>query len=134
MTIKIKAGDLMDSISSLKAFAAFDVPIKTGFKLQRILRKVQTEVDTVQKLREMLLEKHTEKDGVGRKVHPQDAVGKPITTQFKLADPDAYRVDLEELNTTEITIGIDQIDPDELGDKIVVKSGVLMMLHWLFKE
>ncbi len=141
MPTTVKTGDLLDSIDALRELAAIHVPVKLGMKLQRILKKVQTEIDGALEEKKKLLDRHAEKDADGKQAHPLDAVGKPITTQVKLKDPDAYVAELKELHDAEITLGVDRINPAEFdrapsskSEPIEISTGTLLSLSWLLTE
>ncbi len=141
MPITVKTGELLDSLESLRDFAAIHVPVKLGMKLQRILKKVQVEVDAALEEQKKILDRHAEKDEEGKQVHPKDAVGNEIKTQVKLKDPDAYTAEIEEMRGDEVTFSFDRINPTELdrtpgskSEPIEMKTATLLMLSWLFTE
>lgn len=134
MPTTVKAGDLLNGLKALQEFAGLDMPVKTGFKTQRILKRVQTEIDSVMETRKKIIEKYQETDSDGKPVHPTDAVGNPIRDQVKLKDPEAFKKDMDELDAQELNFGFDRINPAELGERITVKPAVLLALDWLFTE
>ncbi len=133
MPVSVTTKDLLNSIDSLREVAAMDIRVATSLRLARMLKRIQTEVDTVSELQKKMLDKHTKKED-GKTVHPLDRNGKPITEQVVIADPDAYNADREELLEQDIKFGFDQLTIKDLGEDLVIKSGTLLNLHWLFSD
>ncbi len=129
---KIKTSVLLESIGALKELSNLDLPIKLSFKIHRILKRCQTEIDSVMELKEKILDKHTQKDDKGKPIHPEDKDGKPIPNQVKLVDPDTYKKDMEEFGDQEVGMKLDELKVEDFGDKVTIKPGVLLALHWLF--
>lgn len=141
MPITVKTGDLLDSIDALRDLANIDVPVKLGFKVQNILKKVQTQIDSAIEEQKKCLDRHAEKDADGKQVHPKDPAGKDIPTQIKLVDPDAYTKEMEELRDIPVNFSFDCINPTELdrapgskSEPIQMKTATLLALRWLFVE
>ncbi len=134
MPVSVKNKEMLDSVESLRQFAALDLPMRFALDVVKALKRITSEIDSVNELQKKLVDKHCEKDDAGQPVHPLDANGKPDTNKVKLTDPEAYAKDVSELMDLECKFGFDALNLGGLGDKISVKPGVILALHWLFTE
>lgn len=130
----VKISDLLDSVESLRHLGAMDLPIRLAFRIKKILRRVQEQVDDAIELKEKLLDTYTVKGEDGKPIRPLDKNDKPIPHQVKLTEPEEYHKKLAELHENEVSMQLEVLKPSDFGDRIEIKPAVLLKLHWLIAE
>jgi hypothetical protein len=125
--------ELLQSVVAMRDFSAMDMPVKLSFRVKKIMKRVQQDVDSANETLDKLRDKHGKKDDKGEFVHPDGPDGKPIMDQIVLSDPAAYKKDVKELMDTPVKFGFEPLKISELGDKMVVKPAVLFALSWMFE-
>ncbi len=133
MTV-IKTKELLESVAALRELGGLDLPVTLAFRLQRNMKRIQTEIDIAEELRKKIVDKFTLKDDKGEIVRPLDKDGNPDPNSVKLSDVPGYNAAIKELHAIEAKFTLDEIAPDAFGDKVTLKPSVLLALHWLFTE
>lgn len=104
--MKITLKELLQNVNSLSNLLNKELPVKTAYRLGRLSKAIQSELDQFNLTRNNLIKKYgKEKDGQYQ-IDPEDK-----TTMKK------FEKEIEELLSVEITIdAYDPIAVDDLGD------------------
>lgn len=135
--LKVTLGQLLQFQTPgnpLDLLIRYPIPIKTSYRLSKIAKAVDSELDEYQAALKTLLERYANKDAEGKIVILGDD-GKRVTEGSGQPDiPADKKADVQrehgELLTTEVTIPGKQIAINELGD-IQMSAANLLSLDWL---
>jgi hypothetical protein len=130
MSIIIRNSQLNDeTMSALNKLVDVDINASVAFKLMRIIKEISSIVEDKNKMEQMIINKHSEKDEDGKVVQAKDGQGNPVGVNIK--DMDAFSADMEDLMSIENEIGYDKINFEDLNLQTArVKD--LMKLEFLF--
>lgn len=129
--IKVKNSDIQNSIASINAILARKLGPKTAFKIAKTVKVVGEAVDTYNKTRENLIDKHARKDENGQRSVKKGENGQP--DQWDLEDQTAFEKDINELLDIEIELDINKIKLEELGEDPITPQ-MLVSITWLIEE
>lgn len=115
--MKIKLGQLVNSMEPLNNLLAEKMPISTAFRLSSIVKKVQGVLEDYDKLRGELIKKYGKDD----KIEPTDK------------NWEKFVKEMNELLATEQTLSIDKIDKSSLS-KCEMSARDLMALEFMIKK
>ena len=107
--IEITLNDILNSQQALQKIAKMNMRAKTAFKIARIIRAIEGEIENFNKARQNLLNKYGEKDNNGNLVVNKD--GNYTLIPDKIND---YNNEIQELLITNIQLNIEPIEADEL--------------------
>lgn len=107
--IEITLNDILNSQQALQEIAKMNMRAKTAFKIARIIRAIEGEIENFNKARQNLLNKYGEKDNNGNLVVNKD--GNYTLIPNKIND---YNNEIQELLITNIQLNIEPIEADEL--------------------
>jgi hypothetical protein len=130
MSIIIRNSQLNDeTISALNKLVDVDINASVAFKLMRIIKEISSIVEDKNKMEQMIINKHSEKDEDGKVVQAKDDQGNPVGVNIKSME--AFSADMEDLMSIENEIGYDKINFEDLNLQTArVKD--LMKLEFLF--
>ena len=130
MSIIVRNSQLNDeTLASLNKLVDVDINASVAFKLMRIIKEISSIVEDKNKMEQMIINKHSEKDEDGKVVQAKDGQGNPVGVNIK--DMDAFSADMEDLMSIENEIGYDKINFEDLNLQTArVKD--LMKLEFLF--
>ncbi len=130
MSIIVRNSQLNDeTIESLNKLVDVDINASVAFKLMRIIKEISSIVEDKNKMEQMIINKHSEKDEDGKVVQAKDGNGNPIGINIK--NVEAFSSEMEDFMNIENEIGYDRINFEDLNLKTArVKD--LMKLEFLF--
>ena len=130
MSIIVRNSQLNDeTIASLNKLVDVDINASVAFKLMRIIKEISSIVDDKNKMEQMIISKHSEKDEEGKVVQAKDDQGNPIGINIK--NIESFSADMEDFMSVENEIGYDKINFEDLNLQTArVKD--LMKLEFLF--
>ena len=130
MSIIIRNSQLNDeTIAALNKLIDVDINASVAFKLMRIIKEISSIVEDKNKMEQMIINKHSEKDEDGKPVQAKDDQGNPVGVNIKSME--AFSADMEDLMSIENEIGYDKINFEDLNLQTArVKD--LMKLEFLF--
>jgi hypothetical protein len=130
MSIIIRNSQLNDeTMSALNKLVDVDINASVAFKLMRIIKEISSIVEDKNKMEQMVINKHSEKDENGNVVQAKDDQGNPVGVNIK--NMEAFSADMEDLMSVENEIGYDKINFEDLNLQTArVKD--LMKLEFLF--
>jgi hypothetical protein len=130
MSIIIRNSQLNDeTMSALNKLVDVDINASVAFKLMRIIKEISSIVEDKNKMEQMIINKHSEKDEDGKPVQAKDDQGNPVGVNIKSME--AFSADMEDLMSIENEIGYDKINFEDLNLQTArVKD--LMKLEFLF--
>ena len=130
MSIIIRNSQLNDeTIASLNKLVDVDINASVAFKLMRIIKEISSIVEDKNKMEQMIINKHSEKDEDGKIIQAKDEDGNPIGINIK--NIESFSSEMEDFMNVENEIGYDRINFEDLNLKTArVKD--LMKLEFLF--
>jgi len=130
MSIIIRNSQLNDeTIAALNKLIDVDINASVAFKLMRIIKEISSIVEDKNKMEQMIINKHSEKDEEGKVVQAKDDQGNPIGINIK--NIESFSADMEDFMCVENEIGYDKINFEDLNLQTArVKD--LMKLEFLF--
>jgi len=130
MFIIIRNSQLNDeTIAALNKLVDVDINASVAFKLMRIIKEISSIVEDKNKMEQMIINKHSEKDEEGKVVQAKDDQGNPIGINIK--NIESFSADMEDFMSVENEIGYDKINFEDLNLQTArVKD--LMKLEFLF--
>jgi hypothetical protein len=130
MSIIVRNSQLNDeTIESLNKLVDVDINASVAFKLMRIIKEISSIVEDKNKMEQMIINKHSEKDEDGKVVQAKDENGNPIGINIK--NVEAFSSEMEDFMNIENEIGYDRINFEDLNLKTArVKD--LIKLEFLF--
>lgn len=132
MSIIVRNSQLNDeTIASLNKLLDVDINANVAFKLMRIIKEISSIVEDKNKMEQMIINKHAEKDESGQVIQAKDDSGNPIPGGVNIKDMDAFSADMSNLMEAESEIGYDKINFEDLNLK-TAKVRDLMKLEFLF--
>jgi hypothetical protein len=123
MAITVKLGILKAIEEPLIKLVKLELPIKTSYKLSKILKKIGQELADLEEERVKLVKKYGDQDDEAQSI--------------QVKDPEKYEEfakEFGELLQEEITLEIDPIPIDMLGDAVTFSPAELAALEMLFKD
>ena len=99
--IKITLNDILNSQQALQEIVGMNMRAKTAFKMARIIRAIESELENFNKARQSLLNKYGEKDDNGQLITNKD--GNYIISPDKI---DIYNGEIQELLVTTIELNL----------------------------
>ena len=130
MSIVVRNSDLNEeTLAALNKLVDVDINASVAFKLMRIIKEISSIVEDKNKMEQMIINKHSEKDEDGKPVQAKDDQGNPVGVNIKSME--AFSADMEDLMSIENEIGYDKINFEDLNLQTArVKD--LMKLEFLF--
>lgn len=109
--ITISTKELLTAVPALSELIALKVSAKTAWRLNRIRRVLQPELDSVNEARQALFQKYAKRDDAGEPVYDERGNGviDPVNEKVFLAEA-------EDLMKAEITVAFPEIKIEDLGD------------------
>jgi hypothetical protein len=130
MSIIVRNSQLNEeTLESLNKLIDVDINASVAFKLMRIIKEISSVVEDKNKMEQMIINKHSEKDEDGNPVQAKDDQGNPIGVTIK--NMEAFSSEMEDFMNIESEIGYDRINFEDLNLQTArVKD--LIKLEFLF--
>lgn len=130
MSIIIKNSQLgPETMESLDKLTDLDINAAIAFKLTRIIKEISSIVEDKNKMEQMIISKHSERDEDGNPVQAKDDQGNPVGINIK--NVEAFSSEMEDFMNIENEIGYDRINFEDLNLQTArVKD--LIKLEFLF--
>jgi len=130
MSIIVRNSQLNDeTLASLNKLVDVDINASVAFKLMRIIKEISSIVEDKNKMEQMIINKHSEKDENGNVIQTKDENGNPVGVSIK--NIDVFSDEMEDLMSIENEIGYDRINFEDLNLQTArVKD--LIKLEFLF--
>lgn len=109
--IQVTLNDILNNIQIFREISMKTLPIKTAFRVARLIRELDKESATFDESRRIIIEKYAERDENGEMKQTEE--GNIILQQDKIAE---CNNELNDLLNTEIEINADKLNLDEMGD------------------
>lgn len=100
----MKVQDIYNLNEGLLELIEKELPVHAAFKLQRIIKKINEELETAEKTRVQIIEKHKEQDLDDGQV------------KLKKEELDEFNQEQQELMDQEVELNVDTININSLGD------------------
>lgn len=123
MAITVKLGILKAIEEPLIKLVKLELPIKTSYKLSKILKKVGQELADLEEERVKLVKKYGDQDDESQSIQVKDS-----------EKYEEFAREFGELLQEEITLDFDPISIDALGDEATFSPAELAALEMLFKD
>jgi hypothetical protein len=123
MSITVKLGILKAIEEPLIKLVKLELPIKTSYKLSKILKKIGQELADLEEERVKLVKKYGDQDDEAQSIQVTDP-----------AKYEEFAKEFGELLQEEITLEIDPIPIDMLGDSVTFSPAELAALEMLFTD
>jgi hypothetical protein len=130
MSIIVRNSQLNEeTLASLNKLVDVDINASVAFKLMRIIKEISSIVEDKNKMEQMIINKHSEKDENGNLVQAKDDQGNPVGVTIK--NMEAFSDEMEDFMSIENEIGYDRINFEDLNLQTArVKD--LIKLEFLF--
>lgn len=115
--MKVQLAQVVGSVEPLGTLMSNPMPAATAFRCAKVLKAVQSELESYDEARKALIEKYGE-DG---EIKPESK------------DWDKFIEEMNALMNEEISLSIKKIDADSLS-KVEIAPTDLVQLDWLIKE
>lgn len=117
-----------NTIDCMNELLSIDLPIKDALTAVLVSKKLNEHLEIKTKIEERLINKYAEKDENGRIVPIKDDKGN-VTNDIYITDFNAYKLELEELNSQTFEIIYEKIDITTIKN---IKPKIILKLEWLF--
>ena len=129
--IIVKNGQLgKETMDALNILIAQKVPVKICNTIIKVIRRVNGILNDINSNKNDLINRHIERDSEGKPVFALDNEGKPLMNQVKIANEQAYKIEVNDFLNQEHEIDCDRIDVKDLGEDIKIEPMHLMNLEW----
>jgi hypothetical protein len=130
MSIIVRNSQLNEeTLASLNKLIDVDINASIAFKLMRIIKEISSIVEDKNKMEQMIINKHSEKDEDGNLVQAKDDQGNPVGVTIK--NMENFSDEMEDLMSIENEIEYDRINFEDLNLQTArVKD--LIKLEFLF--
>ena len=118
--MKLTLGELLNGKPALEKLVNLEISIKAAYKLSRIIRKLNEELQNFEEQRQKLVNQYGE---------PQEN-GNVIVTQENM---EAFAKELNDLASLEIELDFEPVSLEELGD-VKMKAAELMLIEKFVTE
>ncbi len=120
MEIKVRLSDIVNAQGALNELGTQRLVARAGLQIGRALRVVSAELETFNKTRQVLIEKH-------------GGIANPQTNRYDFKDEAAFNREFQDLLATEITLSVDKIKVDDLAD-CKIQIATMLALTWLIDD
>lgn len=127
--INVTLNDILNSAETIREISNKSVPVKTAFRIARLIRELDKENATFDESRRKIVEKYAERDEAGGMKQTED--GNVILQQDKIAECNGEMIDL--LNTT-IEINAEKLHIEDLGDIELTPTQMLGLEAFIEEE
>jgi hypothetical protein len=117
--MKITISEVLNGKQVLEKLVDKEVSIKVAYRLSRIIKVLNEELQLFEEQRQKLVQKYG--------TQQEDAPEGSITVSEENLEP--FQKDLSELLTAEIDLGCEPMNIDEFGDNVEIKTAELMMIE-----
>lgn len=123
---------LQRSVPILNELVSKKLPIKTAYKILKLVKAANDKLETYEQTRRHLSETCLKRDENDNPIPATDEHGNVIEGHFQLEDPQRYQEEMNELNEMMVDIDADPIDIDELGNDVTMDANSLNVISWAF--
>jgi len=109
--IQVTLNDILNNVQIFREISMKALPIKTAFRVARLIRELDKESATFDESRRIIIEKYAERDENGEMKQTEE--GNIILQQDKITE---CNNELNDLLNTEIEINADKLNLDDMGD------------------
>lgn len=109
--IQVTLNDILNNVQIFREISTMTLPIKTAFRVARLIRELDKESATFDESRRIIIEKYAERDENGEMKQTEE--GNIILQQDRIME---CNNELNDLLNTEIEINADKLNLDEMGD------------------
>jgi len=120
-----------ETIKAINAFIDLNLPANIAFKLMRIVKELSSIVDDKLKLEKKIFDKYVARDMDGQPLPALDENGEIIPNAAKIENPEAFNLEMEELNEISSEIEFEKLNFEDLKLE-TAKAKDLMILEFLF--
>lgn len=120
-----------ETIASLNKLTDVDINANIAFKLMRIIKELSSIIEDKNKMEQIIINKHAEKDENGQVIQAKDENGNNIPGGINIKDMDAFSSEISDFMEQEIEIAYEKINFEDLNLK-TAKVKDLMKLEFLF--
>lgn len=132
MSIIVRNSQLNDeTIESLNKLIDVDINANIAFKLMRIIKEISSIIKDKNKMEQMIINNHAEKDENGVVLQAKDEQGNSIPGGVNIKNMEAFSSDMASFMETENEIGYEKIKFEDLNLQ-TAKVKDLMKLEFLF--
>ena len=121
-----------ETVNALNVLISKKVPVKTAYKLVKVVRKVNEILLNVNAKKQEIVIKHIERDEKGNPVLAMDNEGNIIPDRVKIANDESYQKDMQNFLKQEHELDVNKININDLGE-IDIEPTQLMFLMWLIE-
>ncbi|HUU86207.1 MAG TPA: hypothetical protein VMX17_00470 [Candidatus Glassbacteria bacterium] len=121
-----------ETVNALNVLISKKVPVKTAYKLVKVVRKVNEILLNVNAKKQEIVIKHIERDEKGNPVLAMDNEGNIIPDRVKIANDENYQKDMQNFFEQEHELDVNKININDLGE-IDIEPTQLMFLMWLIE-
>lgn len=121
-----------ETVNALNVLISKKVPVKTAYKLVKVVRKVNEILLNVNAKKQEIVIKHIERDEKGNPVLEMDNEGNIIPDRVKIANDENYQKDMQNFFEQEHELDVNKININDLGE-IDIEPIQLMFLMWLIE-
>ena len=114
--MQITISEILKGKSVLEKLVDKEISIKTAYKLSRMIKVLNEELQTFEESRQKLVQQYGE-------VQEDDSIA------VKEDNIEAFNTELADLLTAEIEVGCEPISIDEFADGVEIKTAELMMIE-----
>lgn len=125
---------LRQSIPVLNEFVKQKLPIKTSYKILKLVKAANDRLETYEQTCKQLRENFLKKDDKGEYIPAQDEAGNVIPGHYELENPEQFRSEMTELDEMMVDIDATAISFEELGNDIMMEPARLNLISWVFAE
>ena len=126
--IKVTVNDILNSQEVFSKIAAMPIKVKTSFAIARIIRNLESELETFDKSRQALIKKYANKDENDELILNEDG-----TIAITPENAEEYNHEIQELLNSEITLAADPLDIKEI-ENIELTPTQVYMIEKFIKE
>lgn len=109
--IRITLNDILNSVQIFREISVKPLPIKTAFRVARLIRELDKENTTFETSRRAIIEKYADRNENGEMKQTEE--GNIIIQQENIIE---CNNELNDLLNTEIEINADKLNIDDMGD------------------
>lgn len=120
-----------ETIASLNKLTDVDINANIAFKLMRIIKELSSIIEDKNKMEQIIINKHAEKDENGQVIQAKDENGNNIPGGINIKDMNAFSSEISDFMEQEIEIAYEKINFEDLNLK-TAKVKDLMKLEFLF--
>lgn len=124
--IQVSLNDILNSIPVFREVSTKTLPVKTAFRVARLIRELDKENTTFDESRKQIIEKFAERDENNNMKQTDE--GNIIIQQDKI---DLCNIEMTDLLNMKVEINADKLNIDDFGDIEITPIQMLAMDHFI---